>query len=367
MSFLQNELNARELVPLLTAQNNSPVIPGTWRKRRAELLDILCQNSYGYTPPPPQKVTGTIEEESTNAYAGKLIQRRVKISFDTPGGEFSFPLHVFIPKNIEKPPLFLHIAFRPDLPDRYSPIEEITDNGFAFALFCYHDVCNDSRDGNFDQGLGAMFRPKAGEPRRPDEWGKIGMWAYGASRAIDYLTSTGEINNSRIAVIGHSRLGKTALWCGAQDERVFLSCSNNSGFGGAAIHKRGSGERVYMFIRAGSWDWFCETYKTYLDKEDENTTYDQHMLLASIAPRRICVGSAELDSGADPKSEFLNCYAVSEVYDLLGHKGLITPDAYPQTGDHLMGGNVSYHIRPGTHFFSRTDWLRYMEYFKSVL
>jgi len=366
MSFLKNELYKRELADLLIHDNGKPVTPGTWRKRRAELLEKLYVNSYGRTPAAPDKVRAAVEEESKNAYANKVIQRRVRLSFDTPNGEFSFPINVFIPKNVEKPAAFIHINFRPDLPDKYSPIEEITDNGFAFVTFCYKDVMPDSLDGNYDQGLGAMFR-EAGAERAPDEWGKIGMWAYGCSRVLDYLIDENEVAVNRVAVVGHSRLGKTALWAAAQDERFFAGISNDSGFGGAAIHKKGTGERVWMFKKAGSWDWFCEKYKDYDGKEDVNTTYDQHMLLACIAPRHICVGSAELDKGADPKSEFLNCYAQTDVYRLMGLDGLVTDDKYPEVGTHLDEGMISYHLRSGTHFFSRTDWLHYMAYFKKIM
>ena len=358
MSFLQDELTKRDLPRIIT----DDCIPGTWRKRRLEILDILHKNIYGYTPKPPQSVVGEVIKTDTDAFAGKVIYKKINLKFDTPNGEFSFPFYLMIPKNVENPPVFLHIAFDPDIPDKFMPVEEITDNGYAVAMFCYTDVVKDSHDGNYSQGLAAMY--PISEPRKPDEWGRIGMWAFAASRVMDYLWDCGEVNRYRVAVTGHSRLGKTALWAAAQDERFYMAVSNNSGFGGAAVAKRGSGERVADFIRVGSWDWFCETFKTYFGKEDDNDVYDQHMLLAAIAPRRICVGSAQLDRGADPKSEFLSCVCVSEVYDMLGHYGLVTPDEYPQAGTALFGGKIGYHIREGQHYFSRRDWLRYMEFFK---
>jgi len=362
MSFLNDELVKRELPPLLTMNNGALCIPGTWRKRRTEILDILHKNIYGYTPKPPDSVTGEVIKTDDDAFAGKVIYRKINLKFDTPNGEFSFPFYFMLPKNVENPRVFLHIAFDPDIPDKYMPVEEITDNGYAIAMFCYTDVVKDSHDGNYSQGLAAMY--PMGDVRKPDEWGRIGMWAFAASRVMDYLWTCGDVDRYRVAVVGHSRLGKTALWAAAQDERFYMAVSNNSGFGGAALSKRGSGERVADFIRVGSWDWFCETFKTYFGKEDVNTVYDQHMLLAAIAPRRICVGSARLDRGADPKSEFLSCVSVSEVYELLGHYGLVTPDEYPQADTALFGGKVGYHIRDGLHYFSRTDWLRYMEWFK---
>ena len=362
MSFLQDELTKRDLPQLLTMNNGTPCIPGTWRKRRMELLDILSKNLYGYTPKAPDSVTGEIIKTENDAFAGKVIIKTVKLKFETPNGEFSFPVYLMTPKNVENPPVFLHIAFEPDIPEKYMPVEEITDNGYAIAMFCYTDVVKDSHDGYYGQGLAAMY--STGEERKPDEWGRIGMWAFAASRVMDYLWDCGEVNRYRVAVAGHSRLGKTALWAAAQDERFYMAVSNNSGFAGAAIAKRGTGERVADFIRVGSWDWFCETFKTYFGKEDDNNIYEQHMLLAAIAPRCICVGSAQLDRGADPKSEFLSCVSASEVYELLGHYGLVTPDEYPSPPTALFEGKIGYHIREGHHYFSRTDWLRYMEFFK---
>ncbi|NLA84228.1 MAG: acetylxylan esterase [Clostridiales bacterium] len=364
--MLIEELRRRELPPLFTMNDGRPCTADLWRERRAEILDILQRNIYGYTPPPPEKVTGEVEaEEGERAFAGKVLQQRIRITFDTPKGDFSFPLYLFLPRNIPKPPLFLHIAFRPDIPDRYNPIEEITDNGFGLAFFHYKDVVNDNLHGDYSDGLGKLFIDTGTSKKRPsDQWGKIGMWAYAASRALDYLLTRDDVDGRHIAVVGHSRLGKTALWAAAQDERFFMGISNNSGIGGAAIAKHSTGERVIDFIRAGSWDWFCEKFQEYSGYEDINMPYDQHFVLAAIAPRFICVGSAEKDRGADPKSEFLSCVAASEVYELLGHSGLVTPDEYPTPGTSLHEGRIGYHLRPGHHYFSRTDWLEYMKFMR---
>lgn len=364
--MLQQEIAKRELPPLLTMKDGRPCTADLWRERRAELLDILQKYIYGYTPKPPEKVTGEVVEESPpNAFAGKVFQQRIKIRFDTPNGEISFPLHLFLPKSTPRAPLFLHIAFRPDIPDIYCPVEEITDNGFGLALFCYKDVVNDNLHGDFSDGLAKLFF--SSRQRDPEEWGKIGMWAYAASRVLDYLLTRDEIEHGHIAVVGHSRLGKTALWTAAQDERFFMGISNNSGIGGAAISKHSTGERISDFLKAGSWDWYCERFKEYDGYEDINMPYDQHFLLATIAPRCICVGSAEQDEGADPKSEFLSCVSASKVYELLGYNGLITPDEYPTAGTSLHGGRIGYHMRPGCHYFSRADWNQYMKFMNTKI
>ena len=394
MSFLQAQLDQRQLLPLLTMEDGSPVTPALWPRRRRELLDLLERNLYGRTPPPPDPSALSLRELPVPEvnWAGKLVHRAYSLEFDTPGGRFAFPFHLLLPTHVERPAVFLHISFRPDLPDRYAPVEEIIDNGFALASFCYQDVVPDSHDGDFARGLAGKFHQPG--PRSMEEWGKIGMWAYGASRVMDVLQSlapAGEsagplsrdrlpdslgsltVDREHVVVCGHSRLGKTALWCAAQDQRFWAAYSNDSGFGGAALAKKGAGERVEDFLRCGSWDWYCERFKSFVGREDQ-LPYDQHMLLAAVAPRRLYVASAQEDRGADPRSEFLSALAAGSVWKLLGGEGLVTPDQYPvpagelpENTVRLHRGEIGYHIRPGQHFFSRTDWQCAMDWFRAAM
>lgn len=359
--MLQQILSDRSLLPILTMNDGSPVTPERWRERRAELLEAMERYSYGRTPPVPVRVWSErlpdIDEFSGD-YGGKVRQERILLSFETGHGVCSFPFSLIIPKNAERPPVFLHLAFRSVLPDRYVPVEEITDAGYALAVVCYTDMVNDNHFGDFTGGIAAHFGTTA--DRQPDEWGKIGMWAYGASRVLDCLLARGDIDAAHTAVIGHSRLGKTALWAAAQDERFFAAVSNNSGYGGAATSKRGTGERVRDFLQAGSWDWFCESFRDFADDREDSKPYDQAFLLALIAPRHMCVGSAAEDLPADPRSEFLTALWASQAWELLGAQGLVTPDRMPVAGDVLDGGDVAYHLRRGGHFLSREDWNRYI-------
>ena len=147
-----------------------------------------------------------------------------------------------------------------------------------------------------------------------------------------------------------------------EDERFAAVISNNSGYGGAASSKRGAGERITDFIRLGSDDWFCEGFKDFAgDKEDEKP-YDQSFLLSLIAPRLLLVGSAELDRGADPTAELLTALHSSAAWELLGKRGLITPDEMPRPGVDLDEGDVLYHYRDGKHFLSRDDWMAYIKF-----
>ena len=363
--MLKEILKERDLLPILKMNDGSVVTVENWRERRAEMLDDLQKYSYGYTPDCLGEGTGEVIFEDKIAYAGKVTEQHINISFDTPNGKFTFYSELYIPNGVEKPPVFLNHVFR-RVPDRYIPVEEITDQGFALFVMCYKDVVNDNLYGDFSDGLGKMFGVE--NPRQDKtQWGKIGMWAYAGSRALDYLLTRGDIDANHTAVIGHSRLGKTALWTAAQDERFWCAISNNSGYGGAATSKRGEGERVTDFLRCGSWDWYCENFKDFKDEKEDFKPYDQAHLLALIAPRLLCVGSAVEDKGADPKSEFLTSLHASSAWELLGHKGLITPDKLPEPGDHLAEGNVGYHLRAGRHFMSREDWNHYIKFLKSKL
>ena len=360
--MLDKILKEKDYLPVLKMADGTDVTPELWQKRREEMKKLLETYSYGITPDAkPTRVYGEVIAKGTyRSYAGKVNEETIKISFDTERGTFSFPAQLYVPKKVTRPPVFLHICFRP-APDQYIPVEEITDAGYALMAVCYKDIVNDNHYGDYSDGLAAYFGTTI--DRAPDEWGKIGMWAYGASRALDYIIeSRPDLDGERVAVIGHSRLGKTALWTAAQDERFFAAISNNSGYGGAASSKHGSGERVTDFLRVGSWDWYCETFKDYKDEGEDVKPYDQSFLLALIAPRYLCVGSAENDRGADPKSEFLTTLHASAAWELLGVPGLITPDKMPEAGDHLPEGNVAYHMRAGEHFLSREDWNYYIKF-----
>lgn len=363
-------LSKRNLLPILTLNDGETVTPDTMPLRRAEMLDALQTYSYGFTPSAPMRVWGEVTHSNPKEYGGKVLYQKANISFETERGIFSFPIHLFIPRHTDKPPVFLHIAFRfgmkeEDAPTRYVPVEEIMDSGYALVQMCYMDVMNDNHYGDFSGGMAEYFGTTA--ERTNTEWGKIGMWAYAASRVLDYLLTREDLDAAHTAVIGHSRSGKTALWAGAQDERFFCTISNNSGYGGAATSKGGHGERVRDFLRVGSWDWYCENFKRFTDEKEDQKPYDQAFLLALIAPRLLCVGSAAEDRGADPESEFITSLWASQAWELLGEKGLVTPDRMPEIGDVLHDGNVGYHLRAGGHFHSREDWNHYISFLNQKL
>lgn len=363
--MLQTILRERNLLPILQRNDGTPVTRKNWETRRTEMREALERYSYGHTLPAPANVRGEVVAEVRKDYAGKVLQQTVDISFETERGTFTFPVYVFIPYKVERPRVLLHLAFRKGVPKGKAPIfqipvEEITDAGYALVQLAYGDVVNDRLNGDFSDGLAAYFGVTT--DRGPEEWGKIGLWAYAASRTLDYLLTREDVDATYTAVIGHSRLGKTALWAAAQDERFWACISNNSGYGGAASSKHGTGERVRDFLHAGSWDWYCENFKQFTDEKEDQKPYDQSWLLALIAPRYLCVGSAIEDHGADPQSEFLTSLWASQAWELLGVRGLVTPDRMPQIGDALLEGSVGYHLRAGTHYLCREDWNTYIRF-----
>lgn len=357
--MLQELLFERNYLPILAMNDGTPVTRATWEARRLELRALLEAHSYGKTPTDAVTVRATGRVRGQYHCAGKCTEETATLVYTTARGEGSFPIQIFTPTSVAHPPVILHLAFGL-APHKYIPVEEIIDAGYALVVVDYRDMMNDNHRGDFSGGIAAHFGTTA--DRAPDEWGKIGMWAWGASRVLDYLIAErGDLDTAHTALIGHSRLGKTALWCGALDTRFAAVISNNSGYGGAASSKHGTGERVASFVKAGSWDWFSESFKSYEQLEDEKP-YDQAFLLALIAPRYLLVGSAEGDKGADPTAEFLTTLHASSAWELLGHEGLVTPDALPTPGTSLNGGRIHYHLRKGLHYLSREDWGAYIDY-----
>ncbi len=347
----------------ILSRNLPPAIPDSlkasdWEDYRQNMIRLFAQHEYGYMPDAPDVVRSETIQTEENAWAGKARHLEVRLSFDTPGGVFDFPVHLVLPVQEKQPlPLVIYLSFSPYPAGKYGPVEEIIDQGFALAVIDYQALTRDEDDG-FASGLAAMY------DRSQDDgsmWGKISMWAYGASRVMDYVQTFPEIDKQRIFCVGHSRLGKTALWCAVQDTRFAGAGSNCSGCSGVAVTRNKKGERVKDIVTRFP-HWFCKNYRQFAGAE-ETLPFDQHQLVALMAPRLFFVCEAKEDIWCDPESEYMSLYLASEAYHLLGVDGLVGNRDYPPVGRTLTAGRLGYRLRSGSHFMSRHDWLMYLRFF----
>ncbi len=357
---LEQLIENRAIPDVLTGKDGSPIRTAKeFEKMRPQILKLLAEEEYGAVPEAPDHLDVTeIEGGVPHFAAGKAPLRRLRLHVTKGEKEFSFPITEVIPKNPSgKVPAFILINFRPDVPDKYLPSEEIVDRGYAVFSFYYNDI---SPDRDVFRDAGSKFFGKG--RRALNAPGKIAMWAWAAMRVMDYVQTIPKIDKDHIAVIGHSRLGKTALYAGANDERFRYVISNDSGCSGAAITRNKIGEKKEDITRVFPY-WFCPRYNK--PTKIESLRFDQNFLLAMIPPRNLIVGSAENDSWADPESEFLATYMTNRVYALYGMRGLVTPDEVPGATAYLGEGDSCYELRRGDHYLSREDWNRYMDFIDS--
>ncbi|MGH8730449.1 MAG: GDSL-type esterase/lipase family protein, partial [Burkholderiales bacterium] len=266
----------------------------TWTlRRRPELLELFRKHVYGRSPGRPERLTFKVVEEDPRALKGTATRREVDIAFPGPRGTFTFRLVIYLPNKANKPvPAFLLLNHRGNVSGQvnnpFFPVDQIIARGYAAAGITLGQLSPDKADTYRDGVLGFIDGP---EERSPDAWRTIAAWAWGGSRAMDYFETDKDIDSKRVAVLGHSRGGKTALWCGAEDERFALTISNNSGETGAALARRGVGQSLAIGnIR--NPHWFATNFKRYNDQESE-LPVDQHELIALLTPRLAYVASAE--------------------------------------------------------------------------
>lgn len=321
-------------------------------KERDEMLATLANEVYGAIPAAPTDIKFTVKKDVVNNYAaGKANMNEITMECTVNGKPFSFSFRAAIPKSEEKVPFFVFIGFASG-ESRFAPIEEIIDNGYAILFFHYEHVATD--DGDFTKGLAANLFPDG--VRADNDPGKISMWAWGASRLMDYAeTISDKLDLSRAVVCGHSRTAKAALWAGANDTRFQYVYSNNSGCSGAALSYLKGGEEISRITNVFPY-WFCKNYQKYAYKE-KTMPFDQHWLIASIAPRKVLVGSASWDENADPLAEQLGCLAAAPAFP----NGFVC-DVVAQVGEEYYEGDIGYHLREGAHYFSREDWQKLIKF-----
>ena len=341
-----------------------------WRKRRAEILESFRSQMFGRSPGRPQELSFESVEENPDALAGAATLKRIAIVSRHEDRSHRFELVLFIPNGKRAPvPAFLLINNRD--PEKntdhtrrakspFWPVEDMIARGYAMAVIQNRDLAPDVKtdDTTWRQGVVRLFEGEHTDRRPADAWMALAAWAWGASRAMDYLETDPRVDAKRVAVVGHSRGGKTALWAAAEDERFAMAISNNSGSCGAAISRRRFGERIKLTHT--NPHWFCDNFRKYHDREDD-LPFDQHMLIGLIAPRAVYVTSATEDLWADPKGEFLGLAHASSVYALWGHAA-IPLDAMPPADTPLRSGPRAYHIRTGAHDLTAYDWKSFADF-----
>ncbi len=322
---------------------------------KQKILELLLEEEYGTLPEDFNFINATESFCDKSFCAGKAALLRLELLCEVSGKRFAFPVY-YVRRNADKPsPCFLHINFRDNVPDRYQPTEEIIDSGYSVISFCYKDVTKDNDD--FTDGLAGIVYPNG--RRNSRQCGKIGLWACAAMRVMDHIQTLPEIDKDRISVIGHSRLGKTALLAGALDERFYCAISNDSGCSGAALSRGKRGERIKDICKTFPY-WFSENYKKYADNE-EAMPFDQHFLIAANAPHRVYVASAVEDLWADPESEYISCKLARSYFNDLGLTTCLTEEM-PSVDGGISEGYIGYHIRSGSHYLSREDWRKVISF-----
>jgi hypothetical protein len=341
-----------------------------WNKtRRPEIIELFRKNVYGRIPETAYKEDFKIISLDKNAMGGTATQKQVEINIEKEGKSLIIHLILFTPNNARQPvPSFLLIdnwmSEKHDpswkINGEFWPVKEAIERGYGMAAFRSADLDPDNFD-NFKNGIHGLLDKN---PRPDDAWGTLAAWAWGASRCMDYLVTDKDLSPGKVAIIGHSRGGKTALWAGAEDTRFSMVVSNESGAGGAALARRRFGETVER-LNSVFPHWFCANYKKYSNKE-ESLPVDMHMLLALVAPRALYLDCADEDLWGDPHGSYLSLYNAVPVFNLLGKKSDI-PESMPSLNKQIISGRIGFHIRDGVHNLLLRDWNWIMDFADTVL
>lgn len=342
-----------------------------WEKARApELLEVFTAEEYGRRPVErPAALSFEKAEPDAVMMGGKALRKRIRVAYKGPYGGGSFVFTAFIPRQEKPAPAFLLICNRTpgenidptrNVKSGFWPAEEIVDRGYAAIAFWNGDIAPDRNTGN-TKGVFAAFRDVESPQTPKDGWGTLSAWAWGASRVMDWIETEPLLNAGRVAVVGHSRGGKTALVAGVYDKRFAMACSNNSGCSGAKLNHIDlpKSEHVVQIMRSFPY-WFCPNYTQCVNSELD-WRVDQHEFIALMAPRLVCIASATEDMWAGQEGEYFSGVLASPAWELYGKKGLVS-DSFPSAETPLQEGCISYHLRTGKHNLTPYDWSCYMDF-----
>ena len=337
--------------------------------RRPQLLTLLTEQEYGRIRGGEKiRITTRLADErhGPDIIGDTVVRKTIEISAEKDGRHLDFPVYGFVPRGAAKPvPAFVCLCnrgIRDADPARaflsdFIPVETIVARGYACFFVLTHDIAPD-----VDEGYSIGFHKLMAEEnssRRPDDYGTISAWAWGLSRVMDYIETDPDIDSHRVATVGHSRGGKTSLWTCAQDQRFAMAISSCAGCSGDAITRGKIGEHIDDIVRRFPY-WFCENYRRYAGNEDA-LPFDQHALLAMLAPRPLYISSKTRDDWADPAKQFESCTAVEEVYGLYGLTGIGIRE-FPPIDTPVDEGCIGFHCRTGDHDMDAYDWERYLDF-----
>ncbi len=336
-----------------------------WEKlRRPEIIKLFENNIYGQMPKMYDSIRYVETDENAAAMNGKAHLKQVVIEVFNNNKSVKINLVLFIPATVNKPvPAFLMINNRGKentdptriIKSEFWPAETIIDSGYAIAAFNVNDLAPDNKE-NFASGLLQLYPDQL---TADNGMRAIGAWAWGASRVMDYFETDKAINSKKIAVVGHSRGGKASLWAAAQDQRFAICISNCSGNSGAALARRKFGETIKAINTSFPY-WFNNNYKKFNDNAD-SLPVDQHMLIASIAPRPVYATNASKDLWADPTGTFLSLKNAEKVFALYGLKSNL-PANPPGINQPVIQSIIAYHNREGVHNLTQYDWINFIKF-----
>ncbi len=392
-NYDESQVGTYTLPPLLQTPDGKKITTAAqWNtQQRPALLKLFADHVYGRLPGKPTGLHYKVTSEDKAALGGKAILKQITIYFTPADTGASMDVLLYLPKQAKGPvPVFAGLNFKgnhtvhPDPQIKITKrwvandanagitnnqateknrglqasrwqVEEIIAKGYGLATAYYGDLEPDHPEG-YKTGIRTQLSKNL--KIQPNEWGAIGAWAWGMSRMLDYLETDPAVNAKQVALQGHSRIGKAALWAGANDTRFGLVISNESGEGGAALARRWYGETVAR-LNSAFPHWFSPNYKKF-DNKPNLMPVDQHQLLALIAPRPLYVASAQEDTWSDPKGEFLSAQATTPVYALFGKPGISTSEM-PGLNQ-PVGETVRYHNRSGKHDVTLYDWQQYLNF-----
>jgi hypothetical protein len=396
VNYTEAKVGTYTLPDPLKLEDGQPVTDAqTWTtKRRPEIVKLFEENQYGRAPARPAEMSFDVFDKGTPAFDGKAIRRQVTVYFSADKTGPRMDLLIYLPSRVAKPvPLLLNASFVPNnaavddpgvkVGRRWDPrsktrlpatqpttrfgrldVMRLIDNGFGVATVNYADIDPDAL-GAIAAGVRALYLKPGQNELAPDEWGSIAAWAWGLSRALDYLQTDPGVDGNRVALFGVSRLGKTVLWTAAADARFALVIASCSGEGGAALSRRNYGETIKHLVEPTRYPYqFCVNYAKYADHVDQ-LPVDGHMLIALIAPRPVLLQTGDTDRWSDPRGEFLAAVAAGPVFKLLGKQDLDT-ETMPQANEPILH-TIGYTMHAGGHGSVASDWQQYLAFMKMHL